>query len=70
MIYKNKIKKLNGQAAFFYRSKCTTLIVSQCYFNRGKKNQIVMDNLSSNLFQDMLKNKLKRRLFSKLKLRG
>ena len=35
-----------------------------------KKNQIVMNNLSSNFYEDMLNNKLKRRLFSKSKLRG
>ena len=29
-----------------------------------------MNNLSSNLYQDMLNNKLKRRLLSKSKLRG
>ena len=52
---------------FFYRSKCTTLIVSQSYFNKKK---IVMNNLSSNLNQDILNNKLKRRLSSKAKLRG
>ena len=71
MIYKNKIKKLNGQMAFFCRSKCITLIISQNYFNWKKKksNQIVLNNLSSNLYQDMLNNKLKRRLFSKSKLR-
>ena len=36
----------------------------------NKKNQIVMNNLSSNLYQDMLNNKLKRRLLSESKLRG
>ena len=35
-----------------------------------KKNQIVMNNLSSNFYEEMLNNKLKRRLFSKSKLRG
>ena len=54
--------------AFFYRSKCSTLIVSQNYFNKKKKNQIFMNNLSSNLYQEMLNNKLKRRLFSKSKI--
>ena len=37
---------------------------------RKKKNQIFMNNLSSNLYLDMLNNKLKRILFSKSKLRG
>ena len=31
--------------------------------NKKKKNQIVMNNLSSNLYQDMLNNKLKKNLF-------
>ena len=30
---------------------------------KKKKNQIVMNNLSSNLYQDMLNNKLKKNLF-------
>ena len=48
-------------------SNCTTLIVSQ---SNQKKKKKVMNNLSPNLYQDMLNNKLKRRLFSKSKLRG
>ena len=51
-------------------SNCTTLIVSQSNQKKRKKEKKVMNNLSPNLYQDMLNNELKRRLFSKSKLRG